>query len=196
MVRRYGQADVPREVSSRGGPAVRPAAADFPRDVCLTVSRNHAVFLLYHTHSPTKVFQTAWSVHAIPFAFTLQYRTYNSEDLYSYYLSQNQFNQTILQLPVFNNYINNLTQDCGNSTIDGNRVVFLGIAIFETILQLSPLYTDSKVHGAHLGHVGPRWAPCQPHEPCYQGNHNVITMLPYSHNGNIYTGKTRAFVLK
>ena len=25
----------------------RPAAADFPRDVCLTVSRNHAVFLLY-----------------------------------------------------------------------------------------------------------------------------------------------------
>ena len=44
---RYGQADVPREVSGRGGPAVRPAAADFPRDVCLTVSRNHAVFLLY-----------------------------------------------------------------------------------------------------------------------------------------------------
>ena len=27
--------------------AVRPAAADFPRGVCLTVSRNHAVFLLY-----------------------------------------------------------------------------------------------------------------------------------------------------
>ena len=44
---RYGQADVPREVSGRGGPAVCPAAADFPRDVCLTVSRNHAVFLLY-----------------------------------------------------------------------------------------------------------------------------------------------------
>ena len=47
MVTRYGQADVPREVSGRGGPAVHPAAADFPRDVCLTVSRNHAVFLLY-----------------------------------------------------------------------------------------------------------------------------------------------------
>ena len=44
---RYGQADVPREVSGRGGPAVRPTAADFPRDVCLTVSRNHAVFLFY-----------------------------------------------------------------------------------------------------------------------------------------------------
>ena len=32
---------------------------------------------------------------------------------------------------------------------------------------------DSKVHlgqyGAHLGPVGPRWAPCWPHEPFYQG---------------------------
>ena len=25
-------------------------------------------------------------------------------------------------------------------------------------------------HGAHLGPVGPRWAPCWPQEPCYQGN--------------------------
>ena len=24
-------------------------------------------------------------------------------------------------------------------------------------------------HGAHLGPVGPRWSPCWPHEPCYQG---------------------------
>ena len=24
-------------------------------------------------------------------------------------------------------------------------------------------------HGAHLGPVGPGWAPCWPHEPCYQG---------------------------
>ena len=24
-------------------------------------------------------------------------------------------------------------------------------------------------HGAHLGPVGPRWAPCWPHGPCYQG---------------------------
>ena len=23
-------------------------------------------------------------------------------------------------------------------------------------------------HGAHLGPVGPRWAPCWPHKPCYQ----------------------------
>ena len=25
-------------------------------------------------------------------------------------------------------------------------------------------------HGAHLGPAGPRWAPCWPHEPCYQGS--------------------------
>ena len=47
MVTRYGQADIPREVSGWGRPVVGPAAADFPRDVCLTVSRNHKVFLLY-----------------------------------------------------------------------------------------------------------------------------------------------------
>ena len=28
-------------------------------------------------------------------------------------------------------------------------------------------------HGAHLGPVGPRWAPCWPHEPCYQGSSNI-----------------------
>ena len=36
-------------------------------------------------------------------------------------------------------------------------------------------YPDSKVHGAYMGHtwgrqVRPRWAPCWPHEPCYQGS--------------------------
>ena len=30
------------------------------------------------------------------------------------------------------------------------------------------LFPDCNVHGAHLGPVGPRWAPCWPHEPCYQ----------------------------
>ena len=37
-----------REVSGRGQPAVGLAAADFPWDVCTTVSRNHKVFLFYH----------------------------------------------------------------------------------------------------------------------------------------------------
>ena len=26
-------------------------------------------------------------------------------------------------------------------------------------------------NGAHLGPVRPIWAPCRPHEPCYQGSH-------------------------
>ena len=37
------------------------------------------------------------------------------------------------------------------------------------ILQSNINIPDSKVHRAHLGPVGPRWAPCWPHEPCYQG---------------------------
>ena len=40
-----------RGKSVAAGPAVRPAVADFPRDVCLTVSRNHAVFLLFRSTS-------------------------------------------------------------------------------------------------------------------------------------------------
>ena len=30
-------------------------------------------------------------------------------------------------------------------------------------------------HGAHLGPVGPRWAPCWPHESCYQGRQSCST---------------------
>ena len=33
------------------------------------------------------------------------------------------------------------------------------------------IYPDNKVHGANMGPpVGPRWAPCWPHEPCYRGS--------------------------
>ena len=31
-------------------------------------------------------------------------------------------------------------------------------------------------NGAHLGPVVPRWAPCWPHEPCYQGYWSLNTM--------------------
>ena len=31
-------------------------------------------------------------------------------------------------------------------------------------------------HGAHLGSVGPRWAPCWPHEPCYQGTTHLCVV--------------------
>ena len=35
-------------------------------------------------------------------------------------------------------------------------------------------------HGGHLGPVGPRWAPCWPHEPCYQGCSEDIVITPAS----------------
>ena len=43
-------------------------------------------------------------------------------------------------------------------------------------------YPDSKVHGAHLIPVSPRWAPCWPYEPCYQGAYctqsHVCDLIP------------------
>ena len=37
------------------------------------------------------------------------------------------------------------------------------------------------LHGAHLGTTGPRWAPCWPHEPYYQGRylmvHNILVVM-------------------
>ena len=35
-------------------------------------------------------------------------------------------------------------------------------------------------HGSHLGPVGPRWAPCCPHEPCYQGGLVTIPSMTAS----------------
>ena len=38
-------------------------------------------------------------------------------------------------------------------------------------------------HGAHLGLVGPRWAPCWPHVSCYQGiltAQNILSRTPCS----------------
>ena len=52
----------------------------------------------------------------------------------------------------------------------------------------------SKVHGAHLGPTGPRWAPCWPHDLCYLGhaltyhtqNHGIVqqktTYMEYQEN--------------
>ena len=31
--------------------------------------------------------------------------------------------------------------------------------------------------GAHLGPVGPMWAPCRPHKPCYQGIVHPYTVI-------------------
>ena len=46
----------------------------------------------------------------------------------------------------------------------------LDLTILRHFMALYPeIFPDSNVHGAHLGPVGPRWAPCRPHGPCYLG---------------------------
>ena len=57
-----------------GSPAVGPADADFPRDVCLTVTRNHKVFLLYLC-IPT-------CIRKISICFRLHYAPITTSDSY------------------------------------------------------------------------------------------------------------------
>ena len=49
----------------------------------------------------------------------------------------------------------------------------LASAKFQSDMIILILTLIAKFMGptwAHLGPVGPRWVPCWPHEPCYQGN--------------------------
>ena len=47
------------------------------------------------------------------------------------------------------------------------------------------IYYLSGQHGAHLGPVGPSWAPCRPHEPFYQGifaqNRAMVVLMVVIH---------------
>ena len=47
------------------------------------------------------------------------------------------------------------------------------------VAQLYCFTPDSKVHGVHLGPVGPRWVPCRPHESCYQGRVILVRKPPW-----------------
>ena len=59
-----------------------------------------------------------------------------------------------------------------------NRVYVCEIRFLTSVSEVADYlcrhFPDSKVHGAHLGPVGPRWAPCWNHEPCYQGLNGLI----------------------
>ena len=47
--------------------------------------------------------------------------------------------------------------------------IHLQISVYNLRWKELPRYQSSwGQHGAHLGPVGPRWAPCWLHEPCYQ----------------------------
>ena len=68
----------------------------------------------------------------------------------------------------------------------GTIATFWWLDMLATDSYSQPRYQSSwGQHGAHLGPVGPRWAPCWPHEPCYQGSytrvmshkHHVISFL-------------------
>ena len=45
--------------------------------------------------------------------------------------------------------------------------VFFDLRLNKRFSKHSRCYLDNKVHVANMG---PRWAPCWPHEPCYQGS--------------------------
>ena len=62
--------------------------------------------------------------------------------------------------------------------IDAGEIFLKGQILIKhnfSCVKYSPMYLRWQgslgKHGAHLGPVGPRWAPCRPHEPCYQGLH-------------------------
>ena len=44
-------------------------------------------------------------------------------------------------------------------------------------LFIRDVYTWDQQDGPH---VGPRWAPCWPHEPCYQGAHSLVEAVVVS----------------
>ena len=53
-----------------------------------------------------------------------------------------------------------------------------------SLLHTHPIAKFMGQHGAHLGPVGPRWAPCWPNEPCYQGTFHSIYGTPYNETRN------------
>ena len=56
---------------------------------------------------------------------------------------------------------------CTVTAVKSHRFALL---IVKCILVSYPRWQGSwGQYGAHLGPVGPRWAPCWPHEPCYKG---------------------------
>ena len=51
-------------------------------------------------------------------------------------------------------------------------------------LQCYPNNNFMRPHRAHLGPVGPSWAPCWPHEPCYQGRSSWDTVQSRNYDRN------------
>ena len=61
---------------------------------------------------------------------------------------------------------------CGDKTVVRSSYLHNGISYTG---KMASLYWFCP-----LGPVSPRWAPCWPHEPCYQGAHNHELIGPWS----------------
>ena len=60
---------------------------------------------------------------------------------------------------------------CFYYTLTDERTILCVYQIFSINSYRQPRNQSSwGQHGTHLGPVGPRWAPCWPHEACYQGH--------------------------
>ena len=69
------------------------------------------------------------------------------------------------------------------SAPDGPHIGPMNLAIRGYFLTaITPRYQISwSQHGAHLGPIGPRWAPCWPHEPCSQGPNVYPCLVQLDH---------------
>ena len=90
---------------------------------------------------------------------------------------------------------------CENSSIKTSSVVHFKLLLVEIMIQgiffhlpnISYMYIAHWIcawvtqfvlywlctfcqHGTHLGPVGPRWAPCWFHDPCYQGYFRIASV--------------------
>ena len=67
----------------------------------------------------------------------------------------------------------NSTLVCPTTTtklVESSNGTILLTPIYDQLAAWPRKQSSWGQHGAHLGPVGPRWAPCWHHEPCYQGD--------------------------
>ena len=80
----------------------------------------------------------------------------------SYYIATNVSSRNVLLLLVISLTVNHihclLLLQCRTPVVD-----------IHALLWLSRKQRSRGQHRAHLGPVGPRWAPCRPNEPCSHG---------------------------
>ena len=64
----------------------------------------------------------------------------------------------------------------------------LSVSCYGYTVWLSRWQSSWGQYGAHLGPVGPRWAPCWPHESCYRGPGSVVWGSLYHATTTLWCG--------